>query len=119
MSLFLMVRGPPRSTRTDPLFPYTTLSRSAAIVFRRPAIVGAHPAGGEAGLVRRQALQPWRAECVGWHQDQAPAKIETVHALVDGSGRQHRDILATVVPDQLGHRLVEIDRLIEIGRAHV
>src|SRR3546814_10617106 len=27
---FLMVRRPPRSTRTDTLFPYTTLFRSAA-----------------------------------------------------------------------------------------
>src|SRR3546814_20069209 len=27
---FLMIRRPPRSTRTDTLFPYTTLSRSAA-----------------------------------------------------------------------------------------
>src|SRR3546814_2085461 len=26
---FLMIRRPPRSTRTDPLFPYTTLFRSA------------------------------------------------------------------------------------------
>src|SRR3546814_15497249 len=25
---FLMIRRPPRSTRTDPLFPYTTLFRS-------------------------------------------------------------------------------------------
>src|SRR3546814_4243695 len=33
-----------------------------------------------------------------------------------GSGRQHRDILATVVPDQLGHRLVEIARLIGMPR---
>src|SRR3546814_12492732 len=28
---FLMIRRPPRSTRTDTLFPYTTLFRSAAI----------------------------------------------------------------------------------------
>src|SRR3546814_8000311 len=28
---FLMIRLPPRSTRTDTLFPYTTLFRSAAI----------------------------------------------------------------------------------------
>src|SRR3546814_2244087 len=28
--LFLMLRRPPRSTRTDTLFPYTTLFRSAA-----------------------------------------------------------------------------------------
>src|SRR3546814_20027796 len=29
---FLMIRRPPRSTRTDTLFPYTTLFRSAAAV---------------------------------------------------------------------------------------
>src|SRR3546814_18662973 len=29
--LFLMIRRPPRSTRTDTLFPYTTLVRSADI----------------------------------------------------------------------------------------
>src|SRR3546814_18532106 len=29
---FLMIRRPPRSTRTDTLFPYTTLFRSFAIV---------------------------------------------------------------------------------------
>src|SRR3546814_11239891 len=36
---FLMVRRPPRSTRTDTLFPYTTLFRStmsAAAAFGRP-----------------------------------------------------------------------------------
>src|SRR3546814_17993121 len=29
---FLMIRRPPRSTRTDTLFPYTTLFRSAAVL---------------------------------------------------------------------------------------
>src|SRR3546814_3020479 len=36
-----MIRPPPRSTRTDPLFPYTTLFRSASCRFRR-ADVGTH-----------------------------------------------------------------------------
>src|SRR3546814_12089915 len=31
--VFLMIRRPPRSTRTDTLFPYTTLFRSAATRF--------------------------------------------------------------------------------------
>src|SRR3546814_9139057 len=31
MFFFLMIRRPPRSTRTDTLFPYTTLFRSAAV----------------------------------------------------------------------------------------
>src|SRR3546814_18644194 len=36
---FLMIRRPPRSTRTDTLFPYTTL-------FRSPLAKGAEQAGG-------------------------------------------------------------------------
>src|SRR3546814_10144940 len=35
---FLMIRRPPRSTRTDTLFPYTTLFRSAAVA--RPCDFG-------------------------------------------------------------------------------
>src|SRR3546814_20227768 len=46
---FLMIRRPPRSTRTDTLFPYTTLFRSNAIVETVPAFaeeeVAAHLAG--------------------------------------------------------------------------
>src|SRR3546814_4440434 len=33
---FLMIRRPPRSTRTDTLFPYTTLFRSHSLVRRYP-----------------------------------------------------------------------------------
>src|SRR3546814_6906788 len=33
---FLMIRRPPRSTRTDTLFPYTTLFRSGRVDVRRP-----------------------------------------------------------------------------------
>src|SRR3546814_6265694 len=33
-----MIRRPPRSTRTDPLFPYTTLFRSSLSVLRRIGI---------------------------------------------------------------------------------
>src|SRR3546814_12296527 len=37
---FLMIRRPPRSTRTDTLFPYTTLFRSLAT--RRQQLAGDH-----------------------------------------------------------------------------
>src|SRR3546814_13839770 len=40
-----MIRRPPRSTRTDTLFPYTTLFRSA-VVGRPPPDHRAVPAGG-------------------------------------------------------------------------
>src|SRR3546814_1428268 len=51
---FLMIRRPPRSTRTDTLFPYTTLFRSAP------------PARGNPGVVpddRRWRLYPSRPDC--------------------------------------------------------
>src|SRR3546814_17739410 len=37
---FLMIRRPPRSTRTDTLFPYTTLFRSHPLIARRNFAVG-------------------------------------------------------------------------------
>src|SRR3546814_12833420 len=43
---FLMIRRPPRSTRTDTLFPYTTLFRSYSVTDGRavsvPPVVGAN-----------------------------------------------------------------------------
>src|SRR3546814_13599078 len=38
-----MIRRPPRSTRTDTLFPYTTLFRSAIDVVKLGLLVGAAP----------------------------------------------------------------------------
>src|SRR3546814_5701238 len=52
---FLMIRRPPRSTRTDTLFPYTTLFRSAASPAsvrprtRRPGRPAAQTSGDGAG----------------------------------------------------------------------
>src|SRR3546814_10982023 len=37
---FLMIRRPPRSTRTDTLFPYTTLFRSVIVESMGPGILG-------------------------------------------------------------------------------
>src|SRR3546814_17003041 len=47
---FLMIRRPPRSTRTDTLFPYTTLFRSTKHVFIIPGIILAY--------ALRPSLQP-------------------------------------------------------------
>src|SRR3546814_1035003 len=59
---FLMIRRPPRSTRTDTLFPYTTLFRSLAplgLLVRRVAEEGA----------RRRELAELVAHHVLGHQD--------------------------------------------------
>src|SRR3546814_15706107 len=46
--LVLMIRRPPRSTRTDTLFPYTTLFRSFKLIV--------HPTVGEADRVRTEGF---------------------------------------------------------------
>src|SRR3546814_13210003 len=48
---FLMIRRPPRSTRTDTLFPYTTLFRSAGRLLREGCEVR-HPEGPRSLLPR-------------------------------------------------------------------
>src|SRR3546814_12265882 len=51
---FLMIRRPPRSTRTDTLFPYTTLFRSPDKLRKLlpvPCVAGLAPFGGEIVLV--------------------------------------------------------------------
>src|SRR3546814_11940749 len=51
---FIMIRRPPRSTRTDTLFPYTTLFRSHAHASEAiPLLVHihAHPSAPSAGVV--------------------------------------------------------------------
>src|SRR3546814_10776538 len=58
-----MIRRPPRSTRTDTLFPYTTLFRSARSLRER---FGADPARGER-LV---------AEGAGWYLDYSKQRVD-------------------------------------------
>src|SRR3546814_18781406 len=52
-----MIRLPPRSTRTDTLFPYTTLFRSGevAVVERQEDVVA--PGDGECQFFRRYAVR--------------------------------------------------------------
>src|SRR3546814_18834472 len=45
-----MIRRPPRSTRTDTLFPYTTLFRSAVPVIEEGGLLGAHAEPGSQGM---------------------------------------------------------------------
>src|SRR3546814_9147734 len=52
-----MIRRPPRSTRTDTRFPYTTLFRSAG--YRREAIVGTMI--GQLLIVFVALVSPWPA----------------------------------------------------------
>src|SRR3546814_3286690 len=59
-----MIRRPPRSTRTDTLFPYTTLFRSAPDPAHRRRTAVQQPGSGQPAAVpqrrRRTALPPLR-----------------------------------------------------------
>src|SRR3546814_17835189 len=55
MFVFLMIRRPPRSTRTDTLFPYTTLFRSA------PPHRYSHQAWRAAAAIQVALSEAWRA----------------------------------------------------------
>src|SRR3546814_17320356 len=60
---FLMIRRPPRSTRTDTLFPYTTLFRSPETDARRSRgdqefRMGRRPRRGDAMLGELEAIIP-------------------------------------------------------------
>src|SRR3546814_12306043 len=62
MCFFLMIRLPPRSTRTDPLLPYTTLFRSGLGVFAwisARAKASRLQAGGTARLHSRPNYHGW------------------------------------------------------------
>src|SRR3546814_1086766 len=52
---FLMIRRPPRSTRTDTLFPYTTLFRSSAPACRRRPRVCSRGGGGDRAIRGQRA----------------------------------------------------------------
>src|SRR3546814_17890298 len=109
---FLMIRRPPRSTRTDTLFPYTTLFRSPAgdargpeedprrarRALRRPHAAGrGQPvAGGHGDLLRRRRRVP--------HGLSLPAHAAHVHGARPGGPP----------PDQIG-RAAERERVGQYG----
>src|SRR3546814_15888203 len=69
---FLMIRRPPRSTRTDTLFPYTTLFRSRG--YRAPSFSvdtrtpWAHAVLAEQGYAYSSSVAPVVHDHYGWPQ---------------------------------------------------
>src|SRR3546814_20309131 len=54
--VFYMIRRPPRPTRTDTLFPYTTLVRSREVVAMHPAALGDREFGKHARFELRSII---------------------------------------------------------------
>src|SRR3546814_5551512 len=131
-----MIRRPPRSTRTDTLFPYTTLFRSQLHrPGRRLDHPGAHLAGAPAG--RRRVLHPegdgadrgtvqqgeglGKALALGIEDEVHVALAVERHVLgaVPGDGGKAEGLEKASELDRL--RRGELDELeaVELGRAHV
>src|SRR3546814_17786129 len=77
----LMIRRPPRSTRTDTLFPYTTLFRSAQSARARDAVDADR---GTARAARRKLQPPRRGEPVRrisglWPSDRKSTRLNSSH----------------------------------------
>src|SRR3546814_8348057 len=115
---FLMIRRPPGSTRTDTLFPYTTLFRSfpEALNERQTAIFGREPArprdrhrAADLHFLRR--LRSWRDGASDG--DHARPPVPGFLCLLDSGGRAG----AKLRPAPEHHFGLAGGR--EIGRAHV
>src|SRR3546814_8736340 len=116
---FLMIRRPPRSTRTDTLFPYTTLFRSD---WRGRCSAG----WGHTGAIGRYAPRGafgWRSE-IPEGSDPAEGVAIGGDAAHRREGQMRRDEILTARGRLLqqanahAHRFFGI-MLEEIGRAHV
>src|SRR3546814_13935265 len=83
---FLMIRRPPRSTRTDTLFPYTTLFRSRPRLAEARALLDPPDLGTQGGHGSR-----WSgAESVRSRRLESPGKAALHTRLLIGSRRHPR-----------------------------
>src|SRR3546814_21101744 len=86
-----MIRRPPRSTRTDTLFPYTTLFRSAALAFCPDEFL-------KALLVERIEAREWLVQHDQlWLVDEGAEKLHRLrHALGQRADRAARNLAHAV-----------------------
>src|SRR3546814_2228422 len=79
MFLLLMMRLPPSSTRTDTLFPYTTLFRSAGLPRgdggrTGPAVAGA----GRASRRGSYQARPWRPAPAQYRSEEHTSELQSL-----------------------------------------
>src|SRR3546814_18784005 len=99
-----MIRRPPRSTRTDTLFPYTTLFRSAC--HRN------EPSGALHGIMRVRAFTQDDAHIFCTEEQMQAESAAFIKLTMD----VYRDFGFTEVEMKLSTRP---EKRVEIGRAHV
>src|SRR3546814_9747060 len=80
---FVMIRRPPRSTRTDTLFPYTTLFRSLAKNTQAPRVTDNVVDGEEIGRVvqlgdQREFLDDCVADFIGERSEEHTSELRSL-----------------------------------------
>src|SRR3546814_12106949 len=84
---FLMIRRPPRSTRTDTLFPYTTLFRSVA--------VGSLSGGG--GYLYREGLLKAQTRCPRPNRHPGEGRDPALGSIAKGRSEEHTSELQSLM----------------------
>src|SRR3546814_18333052 len=105
---FLMIRRPPRSTRTDTLFPYTTLFRSLLVGFVAGCGVNDIPTYDE-------AVKATWAQVENQYKRRADL-IPNLVEVVKGYAAHEQETLTEVVEARSRATQTQIQ---QIGRAHV
>src|SRR3546814_3155751 len=117
---FLLIRPPPRSTRTDTLFPYTTLFRTVQREVAELAVIGGDLlALGDVARRRRVGLR-----VVGIRRFAVIDEAGVVEADHPAAGNLWRDVAVALDEGagdlgQGGDIGIRDDAVEEIGRAHV
>src|SRR3546814_7313582 len=125
---FLMIRRPPRSTRTDTLFPYTTLFRSVVAVARHKDHAGhealegvaAHEEGGAVTLLQVQHADRDLVQVLDRDLEQLVARIvleDVQQGLAVVAARREAGKLHHGIDLQIGRAHVELQSLMRISYA--
>src|SRR3546814_15815830 len=127
---FLMIRRPPRSTRTDTLFPYTTLFRSLCLISAVTHIAHQHTLvlftryGHDIGLLHAEEIGAHHVQ-VGQLEDIEPIgqeadegqRVAVFHAVAAVERRQAQT--PTFGADSLGNGMEDRKRAVEGKRVEV
>src|SRR3546814_7605970 len=117
-----MIRRPPRSTRTDTLFPYTTLFRSKVRMKRssRNYVEGESPRARIVDAARRLfGSKGFYATTTAELAEEASVSVGQIYRLFTDKD----DVILAIVAENVSVRLAEMhsifDAVEQIGRAHV
>src|SRR3546814_6641166 len=98
---FLMIRRPPRSTRTDTLFPYTTLFRSADVLGKIYSGIG---------TVQRDKLKRAVKEAYDSAAPGIPPTLREVHTAYHDIVEGKPDSPMSIIGDMLDMEILEEDQ---------